>query len=80
MLSIIIAPSISRNAQEDGVAKLRRVVALREVIDPERSFVLAAANSGKEPIYQNPATPRMASITSEAKTFNNCMGFERGFW
>ena len=57
MLSIIIAPSINRNAHEEGVAELRTVVALREVIDPERSFLFAAANSGKELIYQNPATP-----------------------
>lgn len=49
MLSIIIAPSINWNAHEEGVAKLRTVVALREVIDPARSFVFAAANGRNEP-------------------------------
>jgi hypothetical protein len=46
----------------------------------QQTSMQSAAKVRCEAIYQNPATPRMAAITNEAKTFNNCVGFERGFW
>jgi hypothetical protein len=32
------------------------------------------------PLYRISVTRRIAAITREPKTFNNCLGFEQGLW
>ena len=42
---------------------------------------MTAAKVGYEPsFYRISVTRRMAAITRELKTFNNCLGFEQGLW
>jgi hypothetical protein len=40
-------------------------------------FVSAARKAAPRPLYRISVTRRMAAITREPKTFNNCLGFEQ---
>ena len=45
-----------------------------------RTLPLAAANGRFEPSYRVSALRLMSAITVKVETFNNHLGFERGFW
>jgi hypothetical protein len=59
-------PSRVGESRHSGNSKLR--LALRR-----RKFAAS-------PLYRISVTGRMAAITREPKTFNNCLGFELGLW
>lgn len=52
----------------------------RSASGPEPTFRHVAANGGFEPDVTDAALRMNGCFQHRAKTFNNCLGFERGLW
>ncbi len=70
-LSEILCEGLSGPSRRS--AQLALSAHCRPLTTPQRT-------AGLGPFYRSAATRRMASITGEEKTFDNCFGFEQGLW